>query len=1166
MSRQPSGAEIHLNNTIACLTPAISLLNELSDAFGTPFVPAISNTTLSLINMIQHVKKNKEDCIQLLENVYQLLCAIVNLHITSETKGNLPPATLDHVGKFTETLHKIHAFVEAQQQEDNKIKYFFRRTETKTLLIECRAGLQQAFEGFKIETGITALVNITQMQQEVEMMHKEVLELIATLSDGTTSDRSSSIYNIDGSLNRSWSKLNFPCSSSNSISMLPAEPKIFHGRETELKDVVNTLHQESPRIAILGPGGIGKTSLAKAVLHHPDIAIKYEQCFFIVADSVTTSITLSVLIAEHIGLKPTRDVTQQVIHYFATNRPALLILDNLDTSWEPIESRSKVEELLAKLTDISHLALMAGLSITMRGAERPAKVQWTHPFLAPLKPLSDLAARDTFFAIAEDVHDSKDVDEVLSLTDNMPLAVDLIAHAVDFEGSCSAVLARWKSEKTSLLSVGNDRKSNLDTSITISLSSSRMSTGAKDLLSLLSILPDGLSDVDLVQSKLSIQNIMTCKATLLATSLAYIDDKRHLKSLVPIREHMQCFYPPAPLLLHPLQKYFHQLLDLHHQYPRTQQGAGRIRHLASNVRNMCELLLRGLNQNNPNLPETINCTFSLQRFMPSVHAGYFHLISMLMDQIAGTCPGNCNEKVEAQLITWKFESRSPHLSTHADLLITQAVSHFHAFNDLALEWRFYLRVGVYYFQAERKVSVAQKYLHKALDLAKLCGDIRQEALILNTLAQMELKIGDYGVAQKHAQASHRLAELAGDLHCQSMALRTSALCYQSFGDINNTILFCQRARKLRELCGTTTGSTYITILLQDLAEAQLRKSEYVEARNIYTQLARDAVAAQEPYNDALCLLNIAQLDIMMGASKQDVLWNLDKAMALFDAQRYGYYSVMSAKTYCNIELGKLHLREGEIRAAKEILQTGFHSTWGNDTECALSCMESLANISCWPECDFYWAAGWTVAYLGYAKKLGDKIALHRALQFLGDVIQAEGDSTTSTSLFTVALEGFTCMDIHRSRAECMLRLGDLAKGQGDLLKAIELWSTARLLFERSSQAKQVTQMDERLAAITNNVLQETTDSLMHLGQLNAPVAVAPEETYTGTQAGEMKGGGGKNVKFEWVNSQANSPLPRTYDTEIYDKAGKWGKTVSLKTRPIFKTLQTQRPSKSSSKI
>ncbi|KAJ7451885.1 hypothetical protein FB451DRAFT_1409498 [Mycena latifolia] len=174
MSPQPTVTDIHLNNTITCLAPVVTLLNELSDAFGTPFVPAISNTTLSLITAVQNVKKNKEDCIQLLEIVYQLLCAIINLHIKSETKGNLPPATLDHVGKFVQTLHKIHAFVEAQQ-DGSKMKSFFRQTEMKTLLSECRAGLQQAFEVFKTETNMTVLGRIPQMQEEADIMHKEVI-------------------------------------------------------------------------------------------------------------------------------------------------------------------------------------------------------------------------------------------------------------------------------------------------------------------------------------------------------------------------------------------------------------------------------------------------------------------------------------------------------------------------------------------------------------------------------------------------------------------------------------------------------------------------------------------------------------------------------------------------------------------------------------------------------------------------------------------------------------------------------------------------------------------------------------------------------------------------------------------------------------------------------
>ncbi|KAJ7459384.1 P-loop containing nucleoside triphosphate hydrolase protein, partial [Mycena latifolia] len=371
---------------------------------------------------------------------------------------------------------------------------------------------------------------------------------------------------------------------------LPSQPKIFHGRESELEDIVKMLNGESPRIAILGAGGMGKTSLARAALHHQDIAAKYEDRFFIACDTANSSIGMAALIGTHLGLNPGKDLTKPVVRYFSSRSSSLWILDNLETPWEPKESRGGVEELLSLLTDIQHLALI----ITMRGAERPTKVRWSRPFLQPLKPLTDKAAWQTFVAIAEDTHESEDIKQLLQLTDNMPLAVDLIAHLVDSEG-CSNVLSRWEMEKTTLLSEGHDRRSNLDASIALSISSSRMTSllGAKDLLSLLSLLPDGLSDVELLQSNLSIQDILGCKAILIGTSLAYIDDNKCLKSLVPIREHVMQFHPPAGHLVNSLQTHFHSLLVLYQSY-RGLDHTSMVNQITSNLGNLRHILRRGL--------------------------------------------------------------------------------------------------------------------------------------------------------------------------------------------------------------------------------------------------------------------------------------------------------------------------------------------------------------------------------------------------------------------------------------------------------------------------------------------------------------------------------------------------------------------------------------------
>jgi hypothetical protein len=74
----------------------------------------------------------------------------------------------------------------------------------------------------------------------------------------------------------------------------------------------------------------------------------------------------------------------------------------------------------------------------------------------------------------------------------------------------------------------------------------------------------------------------------------------------------------------------------------------------------------------------------------------------------------------------------------------------------------------------------------------------------------------------------------------------------------------------------------------------------------------------------------------------------------------------------------------------------------------------------------------------------------------------------------------------------MLQLGDISKGHGDLLKAVEFWEAARSLFEHSSQAKQVQCIDERVANIGEDVLNQRKNNLARLADLNAVAGTVEE--------------------------------------------------------------------------
>ncbi|KAJ7801047.1 P-loop containing nucleoside triphosphate hydrolase protein, partial [Mycena olivaceomarginata] len=780
MPSQPTASQVRLNNITTCLTMTINALQLLATNFDTPFLQAILNTTQSLLDHIQAVKQNKDSCVQLMEQTYTLINAIIVIH-GSATSGVLPPTILENIGKFTETLHKIHTFVEAQRT-GNKIKKFLRQGELSMLFRDCQSGLKQGLDFFQIG-GANIMTDLSKMRQEAEQRNQEVLRMVGELSDTTSSDGLSMTSCVYSGSN----------SSSTSISMLPSEPKIFHGRDSELSDILQLFNQGTPRIAILGSGGMGKTSLARAVIHHAQIKTRYQQhCFFVACDSASSTVELAALIGANIGLKPGRDLSQPVVQHFSSSPSSLLVLDNLETLWEPMECRSDIEEFLSLLADIEHLALM----ITMRGAERPGKMQWTRPFLQPLKPLDQDAALKTFIDIADENHNLDEVDKVLALTDNMPLAVNLIAHLVDSEG-CPNVLARWEREKISVISVGTDKKANLEISISLSLSSPRLNRHSRDLLSLLSMLPDGLSDVELVQSKLPIRNVLGCKAALIGTALAYSNGQKRLKALVPIREYMNKIQPPSENLIRPLFKHFQLLLKFFGDHIGSEKVSATVSQISSNLANIQNILHNGLQQGHPELNDIIYSICHLNAFIQLMGQG----ITPLIHQVYKILPHSEDHHLKTYVIIEIFRSWDTTRISDPDTLVTKGLNHFEHFDDPDLKCRFYTYIANYYRGSASDLVKAIEFCQAAVSLAHSTGNTKRHSDALCHLASMNERIGDYSTAQLQAFEAQRLARISANLFSEAHALKFQARCLKWFGDYSRSVSTLKRSMHLLGLCG-----------------------------------------------------------------------------------------------------------------------------------------------------------------------------------------------------------------------------------------------------------------------------------------------------------------------------------------------------------------------------
>ncbi|KAJ7452938.1 P-loop containing nucleoside triphosphate hydrolase protein, partial [Mycena latifolia] len=452
---------------------------------------------------------------------------------------------------------------------------------------------------------------------------------------------------------------------------LPATPKIFHGRDSELSNLIRSLLIESPRVAVLGPGGMGKTTLAMAALHHPATIEKYNLRHFISCESANTGVELVSIIGAHLGLEPSRQLSKAIVQHFERSGPCLLVLDNLETPWEALESRGGVEEFLSSLADVPSLAVL----ITMRGAERPGKVKWTRPFLPPLEPLAPSAARQIFAEIADgpETGEESALEELLDLSGSLPLTISLMASVASLEGYTST-LSRWKVENTTLLSDGHDKRSNLEISIALSLGSPRISgfPDAKNLLSLLAILPDGITDEDLIICKVPLPNVLHSRVSLVRTSLAYVDGGGRLKALSPIREYLRRVHPPPVSLSRPLRTYFQELFTIWGTYQQL-PSADLVPKMVSYLGNINGLMLQGLIDDEAASPAIGHSILTLNTFSIAMLKGNSSLIKHLPRLIEMTGDSQLRWSYACAYLKRKIP---PIVIKDAELLIAEGLEQF----------------------------------------------------------------------------------------------------------------------------------------------------------------------------------------------------------------------------------------------------------------------------------------------------------------------------------------------------------------------------------------------------------------------------------------------------------------------------------------------------------
>ncbi|KAJ6523479.1 hypothetical protein DFH09DRAFT_198012 [Mycena vulgaris] len=289
------------------------------------------------------------------------------------------------------------------------------------------------------------------------------------------------------------------------------------------------------------------------------------------------------------------------------------------------------------------------------------------------------------------------------------------------------------------------------------------------------------------------------------------------------------------------------------------------------------------------------------------------------------------------------------------------------------------------------------FVQTGLELAISSGNTKRQSQLLATLALIESITGDYSAAQRHAYESQRLAKISADLYREAWALQIESTCWHCFGSYQHSLSLSARARNLLVLCGMSEGSLDNSTI-SNQAEVHLLKSEYMDARNIHTQTF-ESFSGQNQFRHAMDMLNIAQIDIEIEASRDAVQKNIDAAISLFTEIGYS-----TGVLYCDTIQAALHLQNQEFMVAETLFSKCLRSTWMRENEAVTFCLERLGDVHRWNDVHGM-SSLWTILFLVHSLKLNQKLEICKALQFLGDIYLTEGDQNTAISLLSVALEG-----------------------------------------------------------------------------------------------------------------------------------------------------------------